>query len=421
MFRGSPRRRSRLPQPRSSCSPWVCSPTASSPGRQLTAAVAGAIGVGGAALLRWRRWAGLGVVLAVAGLMAALIAIGARFVVVSAAGGAGIEPDLWAFAAVGIIVAIGIMALRSSASRAVSIVVGVTFSLALVLFAAAELILLGQGDGDEVRTVLTMSALTGAGIIGVVWRERLGTVAGHHGRCPRGRSSACSLSRRSSSDPVELVTVPPALGMLILGARSSAARTAARTWPTLGPGLALLTVPSLLYDFGATDLWRVVALGIVAIALVVVGAVWRLQAPLVLGSIVLLVHAVAQLWPWISAAYVAVPWWLWLGRRRRSAHLPRGDATSGACGTSARPSRRSRACAERGRRTPGRPSVSGRRRAPSPPEGRHRRVTGDPEAPRKRRRCRRPPPRRRGVRQRRRRAAPRAGPAARPRRAAALR
>ena len=28
---------------------------------------------------------------------------------------------------------------------------------------------------------------------------------------------------------------------------------------------------------------------------------------------VLLIHAVAQLWPWISTAYVAVPWWLWLG------------------------------------------------------------------------------------------------------------
>jgi hypothetical protein len=25
------------------------------------------------------------------------------------------------------------------------------------------------------------------------------------------------------------------------------------------------------------------------------------------------VHAIAQLWPWIAAAYNAVPWWLWLG------------------------------------------------------------------------------------------------------------
>jgi hypothetical protein len=33
----------------------------------------------------------------------------------------------------------------------------------------------------------------------------------------------------------------------------------------------------------------------------------------VLGSAVLLLHGAAQLWPWISTAYVNVPWWLWLG------------------------------------------------------------------------------------------------------------
>ena len=122
--------------------------------------------------------------------------------------------------------------------------------------------------------------------------------------------------------PVELVTVPPALGMIILGAHALRTRPEARTWPTLGPGLALLTLPSLIYDFGSpsllsglatTSLWRVVALGIVAIALVVIGAIWRLQAPLLLGSAVLIVHAVAQLWPWISDQYTVVPWWLWLG------------------------------------------------------------------------------------------------------------
>ncbi|WP_255570039.1 hypothetical protein [Cryobacterium sp. TMT2-18-2] len=37
-------------------------------------------------------------------------------------------------------------------------------------------------------------------------------------------------------------------------------------------------------------------------------AVRKLQAPFVIGAIVLLLHAVAQLWPWISLAYGAVPW-----------------------------------------------------------------------------------------------------------------
>ena len=34
-----------------------------------------------------------------------------------------------------------------------------------------------------------------------------------------------------------------------------------------------------------------------------IGAIWRLQAPLVLGSAVLIVHAAAQFWPWVSNLY----------------------------------------------------------------------------------------------------------------------
>ena len=50
-----------------------------------------------------------------------------------------------------------------------------------------------------------------------------------------------------------------------------------------------------------------------ATVVIVVGAARRLQAPFVIGALVLLVHAVAQLWPWISLAYGAVPWWLGVG------------------------------------------------------------------------------------------------------------
>ena len=114
--------------------------------------------------------------------------------------------------------------------------------------------------------------------------------------------------------PIELVTVPAALGMIFLGARElrRTARTRARGRRS-ARGSRCCSSRRSLYDFGTTSLWRVVALGVVAVALVVVGAVWRLQAPLILGSVVVLVHAVSQLWPWISDVYVIVPWWLWLG------------------------------------------------------------------------------------------------------------
>ncbi len=104
----------------------------------LTAIIGGVIGVLGAALLRSDRWAGLGGVLAVGGLFAALIAIGWRFALVADETNVGVEADLWAVAGVGILVAIGIMALRSSASRAVANVVSGSFSLALILFASCR-------------------------------------------------------------------------------------------------------------------------------------------------------------------------------------------------------------------------------------------------------------------------------------------
>lgn len=283
----------------------------------VTATVAAILAVGGAALIGSPRWRGLGGVLAIAGFLGALIAIGARLILLLPTASASIEPDLWAAIALGITAAIGVMALRATtgtpAAATVAAIVGVAFSAALLFFTAVELLLLGADAGDELRTVFTMSALSVAGVGGVLLRFRLGLTPPLTAAIAAAVFGVTALALYSVT-PVELVTVPPAFGLIALGARALRQRPQARTWPTLGPGLALLTVPSLLHDFfGGTDLWRVVALGVVAIVLVVVGAVWRLQAPLVLGSAVLLAHAVAQLWPWISSAYIYVPWWLWLG------------------------------------------------------------------------------------------------------------
>lgn len=287
------------------------------PRSAITAIIAATLAVGGAALLGLPRWRGVGATLAVAGTVAALAAITARFVVVAPSAHRSIEPDLWAVLAVGVIAAVGIMALRATAAtpvaRPVATTVGVGFSVALVLFAAAELVLLGYGTGEELRTVVTMTALSVAGVGGVMLRDRWGLAPAIIAAVAATGFGATALMVFGVS-PVELVTAPPALGLVALGTRTLRRNTRARTWPNLGPGLALLMLPSLAYDFfGETELWRVVALGVVAVGLVVVGAVRRLQAPLVLGSVVLLVHATAQLWPWISTAYEYVPWWLWLG------------------------------------------------------------------------------------------------------------
>ena len=50
-----------------------------------------------------------------------------------------------------------------------------------------------------------------------------------------------------------------------------------------------------------------------AIIVIVIGSTQRLQAPFVIGAVVLIIHGDAQLWPWIALTYSVVPWFLWLG------------------------------------------------------------------------------------------------------------
>ncbi|WP_171013123.1 hypothetical protein [Microbacterium sp. 2FI] len=289
----------------------------------ITVSVAGVVGVGGAALIGLERWRDWGSVLAVAGFAGAVVAIASRIFELARFVGdvVAIEPDLWALVGLAITAAIGIMALRASAGTPseapAGLIVGFGFAAAVVLFTAAELLQVGAGTGtgtgaDQLRTVFTMTALTTFGIIGVVWRKRLGLALAVASAVLAGSFGILALTAFALR-PVELVTIPLAIGMLALGARALVRDPATRSWPALGPGLAMLLVPSLLHDFGPSELWRVVGLGVVSIAIVVAGAVWRLQAPLVLGSAVLLIHAISQLWPWISAGYTFVPWWLWLG------------------------------------------------------------------------------------------------------------
>ncbi len=133
-----------------------------------------------------------------------------------------------------------------------------------------------------------------------------------------GLSAVLALAAVSfgSADPIETATVPIAAALLAHGIRTLRRRPESRTWPALGIGLALLLVPSLVYDFSTGNaLWRVIALGVVALVTLLVGVRLRWQAPVLLGGIVLIIHAVAQLWPWITVLYESASglWWLWLG------------------------------------------------------------------------------------------------------------
>jgi hypothetical protein len=125
---------------------------------------------------------------------------------------------------------------------------------------------------------------------------------------------------------VEAYTLPAAFVALAAGTRA-AKDARARSWLTLGPALVLALGPTLLLALARDDDARAIAVGCAAVVVLLAGAHRRLQAPIVLGSVTLLVLGVDKLGP--SAA--RLPRWtllalagsllLWVGttfERRRA-------------------------------------------------------------------------------------------------------
>lgn len=113
--------------------------------------------------------------------------------------------------------------------------------------------------------------------------------------------------------PLELASIVLAVALLVTGVLRLAAVERARTWPWLGPGVAVLLVPSLVATVDERPLWRLVGLGVAAVVIIAISAVRRLQAPFLIAVPVALVHGFATFAPEIRAVYDAVEWWLWLG------------------------------------------------------------------------------------------------------------
>jgi hypothetical protein len=107
----------------------------------------------------------------------------------------------------------------------------------------------------------------------------------------------------------EPYVVPLATGALGLGLLRRRADRGVSSWTAYGPALSLALVPSLIASLDDSSARRPLLLAVAATAVVVIGAVRRLQAPFVVGGAVLAVDAVRQL-----GAYVALlPRWVVIG------------------------------------------------------------------------------------------------------------
>jgi hypothetical protein len=109
---------------------------------------------------------------------------------------------------------------------------------------------------------------------------------------------------------LEAYTLPVTVPALVVGFVRRRRDPEASSWTAYGPGLSATLVPSLLAAWTDTDWQRPLLLGTAALALTLLGARHRLQAPLVLGGSVLVLDALHELAPHLVQLAGMFPRWL---------------------------------------------------------------------------------------------------------------
>lgn len=107
----------------------------------------------------------------------------------------------------------------------------------------------------------------------------------------------------------EAYTAAPALALLVVGYIARRRGAELSSWQAYGAGLCTALLPSLAVTLGEDRPARPLLLGAAALAVVLLGARFRLQAPLAVGGAVLAVDALVQLGPVAGA----LPRWVSIG------------------------------------------------------------------------------------------------------------
>ncbi|MER6156667.1 hypothetical protein ABT147_14125 [Streptomyces sp. NPDC001868] len=108
----------------------------------------------------------------------------------------------------------------------------------------------------------------------------------------------------------EAYTLPVTVPALVVGHLRRRRDLTASSWTAYGPGLAVTLAPSLLAAWGDTHWLRPLLLGAAALAITLLGARHRLQAPLLLGGAALTLVTLHELAPYIAQVVDALPRWV---------------------------------------------------------------------------------------------------------------
>ncbi len=107
----------------------------------------------------------------------------------------------------------------------------------------------------------------------------------------------------------EPYTLPSAVALVLVGLHRIRRADDAATVPTLGPGLVLATVPSLLWVLADPVTTRAAVLGAACLVLVLVGAHLRWHAPVIVGAVVGGLVVLRELAPYA----LQTPQWMLIG------------------------------------------------------------------------------------------------------------
>ncbi|MFD0371298.1 SCO7613 C-terminal domain-containing membrane protein [Streptomyces sp. NPDC127114] len=108
----------------------------------------------------------------------------------------------------------------------------------------------------------------------------------------------------------EAYTLPVTVPALVVGVLRRRRDPEASSWTAYGPGLAATLVPSLFAAWADPHWTRPLLLGAAALGVTLLGARFRLQAPLLLGGAVLALDGLHELAPYVVQAVGALPRWL---------------------------------------------------------------------------------------------------------------
>ncbi|MDX6352469.1 MAG: hypothetical protein QOF84_7259 [Streptomyces sp.] len=176
-------------------------------------------------------------------------------------------------------------------------------------YAAAVLaIALALAAGDAAVSALVL-ALAGVLAAAVALRADRRPLAGYAAAVLMVAASWVRLAAWEVTAP-EAYALPVSVAALGVGFLRRRRDASASSWAAYAPGLAAILVPSLLAAWSDPAWPRPLLLGCGALAVTLLGARHRLQAPLLLGGAALALDALHELAPLVAQVVGALPRWL---------------------------------------------------------------------------------------------------------------